>query len=133
MQRIEQLKLELSKAIKESPEYILNHTAQTDLRQQISVDHILSSHICISIIDKDPNLKRSIDEFRRQNFDIQNSGKVDDIFAAQEDLNNRYADMRRQDMVNRYLLSEVCLCRMVQDICRTVVETIEFDVDFLNN
>ena len=103
MQRIEQLKLELSKAIKESPEY------------------------------KDPNLKRSIDEFRRQNFDIQNSGKVDDIFAAQEDLNNRYADMRRQDMVNRYLLSEVCLCRMVQDICRTVVETIEFDVDFLNN
>ncbi|MFR7775561.1 MAG: hypothetical protein ACLU3H_11515 [Lachnospira pectinoschiza] len=41
--------------------------------------------------------------------------------------------MRRQDMVNRYLLSEVCLCRMVQDICRTVVETIEFDVDFLNN
>ena len=75
----------------------------------------------------------NIKEFRRQNFDIQNSGKVDDIFAAQEDLNNRYADMRRQDMVNRYLLSEVCLCRMVQDICRTVVETIEFDVDFLNN
>ena len=106
MQRIEQLKLELSKAIKESPEYIEY---------------------------KDPNLKRSIDEFRRQNFDIQNSGKVDDIFAAQEDLNNRYEDMRRQDMVNRYLLSEVCLCRMVQDICRTVVETIEFDVDFLNN
>ena len=108
MQRIEQLKLELSKAIKESPEYIEYKRLE-------------------AIIDKDPNLKR------RQNFDIQNSGKVDDIFAAQEDLNNRYADMRRQDMVNRYLLSEVCLCRMVQDICRTVVETIEFDVDFLNN
>ena len=108
MQRIEQLKLELSKAIKESPEYIEYKRLE-------------------AIIDKDPNLKRSIDEFRRQNFDIQNSGKVDDIFAAQEDLNNRYADMRRQDM------SEVCLCRMVQDICRTVVETIEFDVDFLNN
>ena len=107
MQRIEQLKLELSKAIKESPEYIEYKRLE-------------------AIIDKDPNLKRSIDEFRRQNFDIQNSGKVDDIFAAQE-------DMRRQDMVNRYLLSEVCLCRMVQDICRTVVETIEFDVDFLNN
>ena len=114
MQRIEQLKLELSKAIKESPEYIEYKRLE-------------------AIIDKDPNLKRSIDEFKRQNFDIQNSGKVDDIFAAQEDLNNRYADMRRQDMVNRYLLSEVCLCRMVQDICRTVVETIEFDVDFLNN
>ena len=67
MQRIEQLKLELSKAIKESPEYIEYKRLE-------------------AIIDKDPNLKRSIDEFRRQNFDIQNSGKVDDIFAAQEDL-----------------------------------------------
>ena len=63
MQRIEQLKLELSKAIKESPEYIEYKRLE-------------------AIIDKDPNLKRSIDEFRRQNFDIQNSGKVDDIFAA---------------------------------------------------
>ena len=49
MQRIEQLKLELSKAIKESPEYIEYKRLE-------------------AIIDKDPNLKRSIDEFRRQNF-----------------------------------------------------------------
>ena len=48
MQRIEQLKLELSKAIKESPEYIEYKRLE-------------------AIIDKDPNLKRSIDEFRRQN------------------------------------------------------------------
>ena len=102
MKRIEQLKLELSKAIKESPDY-------------------------------DPYFMCCFYEFSILNFDFQISGYVVDIFAAQEDLNNRYADMRRQDMVNRYLLSEVCLCRMVQDICRTVVETIEFDVDFLNN
>ena len=43
MQRIEQLKLELSKAIKESPEYIEYKRLE-------------------AIIDKDPNLKRSIDE-----------------------------------------------------------------------
>ena len=114
MQKINQLKAEIADTIKESTEY----------KEYKRLE---------AIVNMDPNLKRSIDEFRRQNFDIQNSGKVDDIFAAQEDLNNRYADMRRQDMVNRYLLSEVCLCRMVQDICRTVVETIEFDVDFLNN
>jgi len=39
--------------------------------------------------------------------------------------------MRNQNMVNRYLLAEVCLCRMVQDICRTVVDAIDFDLDFL--
>ena len=115
MQRIEQLKLELSKAIKESPEYIEYKRLE-------------------AIIDKDPNLKRSIDEFRRQKFLIYRIVVRLMIYLPhRRDLNNRYADMRRQDMVNRYLLSEVCLCRMVQDICRTVVETIEFDVDFLNN
>ena len=50
MQKIEQLKLELSKAIKESPEYIEYKRLE-------------------AIIDKDPNLKRSIDEFRRQTSD----------------------------------------------------------------
>ena len=89
MQRIEQLKLELSKAIKESPEYIEYKRLE-------------------AIIDKDPNLKRSIDEFRRQNFDIQNSGKVDDIFAAQEDLNNRYADMK-----DRIWSTDICCLRSV--------------------
>ena len=112
MQRIEQLKLELSKAIKESPEYIEYKRLE-------------------AIIDKDPNLKRSIDEFRRRNYEIQNSGQVEDIFAAQEELNNQYKDMRNQYMVNRYLLAEVCLCRMVQDICRAVVDSIDFDLDFL--
>ena len=65
------------------------------------------------------------------NYEIQNSGQVEDIFAAQEELNNQYKDMRNQYMVNRYLLAEVCLCRMVQDICRAVVDSIDFDLDFL--
>ena len=45
MQRIEQLKLELSKAIKESPEYIEYKRLE-------------------AIIDKDPNLKRMSSEDR---------------------------------------------------------------------
>ena len=104
MQKIDQLKSDIAHTIKESAEY----------KEYM-----------------DPNLKRSIDEFRRRNYEIQNCGQVEDIFAAQEELNNQYKDMRNQNMVNRYLLAEVCLCRMVQDICRTVVDAIDFDLDFL--
>ena len=112
MQRIDQLKAQIADTIKESTEY----------KEYKRLEEIVS---------KDPNLKRSIDEFRRRNYEIQNSGQVEDIFAAQEELNRQYVDMRNQYMVNRYLLAEVCLCRMVQDICRTVVDAIDFDLDFL--
>ena len=97
MQKINQLKAEIADTIKESTEY----------KEYKRLE---------AIVNMDPNLKRSIDEFRRRNYEIQNSGQVEDIFAAQEELNNQYKDMRNQYMVNRYLLAEVCLCRMVQDI-----------------
>ena len=108
MQKINQLKAEIADTIKESTEY----------KEYKRLE---------AIVNMDPNLKRSIDEFRRRNYEIQ----VEDIFAAQEELNNQYKDMRNQYMVNRYLLAEVCLCRMVQDICRAVVDSIDFDLDFL--
>ena len=114
MQKINQLKAEIADTIKESTEY----------KEYKRLE---------AIVNMDPNLKRSIDEFRRKNYEIQNSGQVEDIFAAQEELNNQYKDMRNQYMVNRYLLAEVCLCRMVQDICRAVVDSIDFDLDFLSS
>ena len=82
-------------------------------------------------LEANPELREKVMTFRRRNYEIQNCGQVEDIFAAQEELNNQYKDMRNQNMVNRYLLAEVCLCRMVQDICRTVVDAIDFDLDFL--
>ena len=104
MQKIDQLKSDIAHTIKESAEY----------KEYKRLE---------AVVNMDPNLKRSIDEFRRRNYEIQNCG--------QEELNNQYKDMRNQNMVNRYLLAEVCLCRMVQDICRTVVDAIDFDLDFL--
>ena len=97
MQKIDQLKSDIAHTIKESAEY----------KEYKRLE---------AVVNMDPNLKRSIDEFRRRNYEIQNCGQVEDIFAAQEELNNQYKDMRNQNMVNRYLLAEVCLCRMVQDI-----------------
>ncbi|MGN0328214.1 MAG: YlbF family regulator [Lachnospira sp.] len=112
MQKIEELKLELADAIRNSPEYK-------------EYKHFEK------IIDRDPDLRRTVDEFRRQNFEIQNSVSVEDVFWATQDLNNRFADMRNTDTVNRYLSSEICLCRMIQDICKDIVDSVDFNLDFL--
>ena len=45
-----------------------------------------------------------------RNFELQNSENVPDMFAAMENLNKEYADMRNQDIVNRYLMTEITFC-----------------------
>mgnify|MGYP000581450920 CR=1 FL=1 len=77
MQKIDQLKSDIAHTIKESAEY----------KEYKRLE---------AVVNMDPNLKRSIDEFRRRNYEIQNCGQVEDIFAAQEELNNQYKDMRNQ-------------------------------------
>jgi len=113
MSRIEELKKELADAIIASDEY-REYKALADY------------------INRYPDLKRQVNELRRENFYCQVSDDVEDPIGATEKLDERFADIRRQPMVNRYLLAEMCLCRMVQDICMSVVGAIDFEVDFLN-
>lgn len=113
MSRIEELKNELAVAVRESDEY----KEYKELADYIS---------------RYPDLKRQVDELRRENFYYQVSDDIEDPIGATAQLDERFADIRRQPMVNRYLSAEMCLCRMVQDICMSVVGSIDFDVDFLN-
>ncbi|MGN0318995.1 MAG: YlbF family regulator [Lachnospira sp.] len=112
MHKIEELKLQLCDAIRNTVEY----------KEYKRLE---------AIINKDPDLRRHVDEFRLQNFAIQTDENVVDLFDATNELNQRYADLRKQETVNRYLSAEICLCRLVQDICKTVVDAIDFDVDFI--
>ncbi|MDO5403608.1 MAG: YlbF family regulator [Eubacteriales bacterium] len=112
MQDMDDLKEQLRKAIQSSNEYVEYKRLE-------------------SIIKRNPDLKRQIDEFRRQNFEIQNSEQCEDILQLTENLNAQYKDMRSQDTVNRYLNAEVCLCRLLQDLCFTVVDAVDFELDFL--
>lgn len=113
MSRIEELKAELAVAIQESDEY-------KEYRE------------LAEYIGRYPDLKRQLDEFRRENFYYQTSDDIEDPIGATAQLDERFADIRRLPMVNRYLSAEMCLCRMIQDICMSVVGAVDFDVDFLN-
>ena len=48
-----------------------------------------------------------------------------------ENLNKEYADMRNQDIVHRYLMTEITLCRVMRDIYKDIAEAIDIDLDFL--
>lgn len=39
--------------------------------------------------------------------------------------------MRNQDIVNRYLMTEITFCRYMSDIFKDIAEVIDVDLDFL--
>ena len=112
MRRIDELKNEIIKEILQSEEYKEYRRYQTE-------------------INRKPDLKRQVDEFRMKNFELQNSSDVPDMFTAMEQLNAEYADMRNQDIVNRYLMAEITFSRLVSNMCQDIMEAIDIDLDFL--
>nr|WP_330419698.1 YlbF family regulator [Lachnospira eligens] len=112
MRRIDELKKEIIHEILNSEEYREYRRLQSE-------------------IDRTPDLKRQVDEFRMRNFELQNSENVPDMFAAMENLNKEYADMRNQDIVNRYLMTEITFCRFMRDIYKDIAEAVDMDLDFL--
>ena len=73
MRRIDELKKEIIHEILNSEEYREYRRLQSE-------------------IDRTPDLKRQVDEFRMKNFELQNSENVPDMFAAMENLNKEYAE-----------------------------------------
>lgn len=113
MNSLDELKKQIRKTIQESEEY----------KEYRELYDYISRH---------PDLKRQIDEFRKENFRIQYSDEVEDAIEAGLELNNRFADLRSEPVVDRFLAAEMCLCRLVQEICMAVADSVDFDMDFLS-
>jgi len=112
MSEVDRLKCELAEAVKNSEEYE-NYKK------------------CKDLMDGKPDIERTVNEMRREKFEFQNSEGVDNSFEAIDDLNRRFEFECLQDAAKDFLKAELGLCRMVQDICKTVIEDIDFNLDFL--
>ena len=113
MGRIDELKAELIQAVLDSEEYREYKRLEAE-------------------VSKNADLKRAIDEFRRRNFEIQYNDEIQEIDENISQLEAQYADMRNQGLAKSYFSAELCLCCLVQDVCVSLVDAVDFDVDFLN-
>ena len=113
MGRIDELKAELIQAVLDSEEYREYKRLEAE-------------------VSKNADLKRAIDEFRSRNFEIQYNDEIQGIDENISQLEAQYADMRNQGLAKSYFSAELCLCRLVQDVCVSLVDAVDFDVDFLN-
>lgn len=112
MSRVDELASELATAIIESDEY------KNFIR-------------CKTEISKNPQLFQAVNELRRHNFELQNSEGITDMYDEVVKIFDKYAYIRTNIVANQFLRAEISVCRMVQDIQRTMLENMDFDVDFL--
>lgn len=112
MKGIDEIKKELGDAILNSEEYKEYQELQKE-------------------IDRNPDLKRVIDEYRRRHFALQYDDNIEDKFMATQNLSKEYEEFNSQILVRKYLDAEICLCRQIQDICMFVAGIVDFNMDFL--
>ena len=80
-----------------------------------------------AILEKNPELVSRVQHFRSDNFRLQNEERGN-LLQDAEQLARESAELRRNPEVNAYLDAELALCRMMQQICKTLTDGIEIKV-----
>ena len=79
------------------------------------------------ILEKNPELYARVQQFRADNFCLQNEEKGN-LLQAADRLAKESAELRRNPEVNAYLDAELALCRMMQQICKTLTDGIDIKI-----
>lgn len=72
------------------------------------------------------DLQRQIDDFRKENFEIQSRYEGDELFDKADELNIKYEKFRENPIVSDFLAAELAFCRMMQDVNTYITEGLEF-------
>ena len=98
-------------------------------------------------LHKEPELERKVHEFRKKNFQIQNSGNVnlfDEVDRLEQEntepesqnitavIEEENTELRRKPIVEEYLSAELAFCRIVQRVNWILIEQLDFDLGFGN-
>jgi len=87
-----------------------------------------------SILERNEELYRRVQEFRRRSFEIQVSHHYG-MYNAYENLvnlKNENDELLTEPTVKMFLDSELKLSRMIQSVYDTLADEIDFDIEFLN-
>ena len=68
-----------------------------------------------------------VNEYRRRNFEIQNSPQDGDLMDRIDDLERQFEYLRENPMVDDFLNAELALCRMMQEVNNLITEELEFE------
>lgn len=104
---------ELVKAIRSSEEYLVFEEAKKRL-------------------DEAPSERKRADDFRRRNFEFQNS--EESLSAqAQVAMHHERETLRRNPLIDAYLNAELVMCRLLRQVSLGVMESADLDLDSMED
>lgn len=74
-----------------------------------------------------PEKYRKVNEFRRKNFEMQNTTQQDELFDKMDAFEEEYERFREDPVVDEFLRAELAFCRMMQEINLCIAEAIDFE------
>lgn len=99
---------ELLRAIKQSQEYV-------EYRYQLDK------------INMQPELRRQVDTFRNENFELQNNTPEEELLQKMEQFEEKYQTLRENPLVNDFLAAELAFCRKMQDVNLRITAGLQFE------
>lgn len=78
-------------------------------------------------LEKDPDLKSRVDDYRIRNYRLQQSENVD-LYDAVDSLERDSYALRKSEKANDYLEAELEVCKMVQKVQDCISEEIRIGV-----
>lgn len=81
-------------------------------------------------IKMEPESEAAINKFRRHNYELQRS-KNTDLFEENDQIWYEYETLRMQPLAEEFLKAEMALCRIFQKVNLKMVQSLQFDLNFL--
>lgn len=80
-------------------------------------------------LERLPELKRKIDDYRKRLYEFQNSENQDQLFDQVDRLEEEGASFRANPLVSDFLAAELAFCRMMQEIYTKITAEVNFDME----
>lgn len=76
-----------------------------------------------------PELMNQINQFRMDSYKLQNYPEGDTLYERTEKFYEKTSQFRENPLVEEYLSRELAVCRMLQKIFSTVVDSVDLQLD----
>lgn len=80
----------------------------------------------VNVIRRIPDLMNQINEYRDENFRLQNTYEGDELFDKTEELQNRYDNLLNDSNATLFLHAEADFVKMLQEINYQILEGLDF-------
>lgn len=102
--------------------------ATQEFAQIIKASEIYKQYVhAREIVQKEAGLFEKVNEFRTRNYQLQKNTSGDELLEKTEALNQEYATLRSNPLVEDFLNAELAFCRMMQEVNILLTNELNFD------